>query len=366
MVVRCLTSVGLAVALVVGVSLTSAPVSGQAQGGLSKPVVSPKVPRTPDGKPDLQGTWDVSTVTPLERPKEFAGRLVMTDEEASKQEGSEKARIERGAKPSDPNREAPKIDGNVGGYNNFWIARGDRILRINGQARSSIIVDPPDGKVPEQTPEAKKRNAVARGSVALPQSDAPENIQAQGAGAFDDIELRPLAERCIMAFGSSSGPPTMPNYFYNNLKQIVQTRDSVLIFVEMVHDARIVRMNPQHVPSSIRSWMGDSVGRWDGDTLVIETTNFTHKTRYRGSSENLKVTERFTRTDEKTILYQFTIEDKATWAKPWSGEYVWHLTNEPIYEYACHEHNYAMGDIMRGERLLDAEKEKGEGAKKGK
>jgi hypothetical protein len=353
------------VALFVGVLLAQAPVAGQAQGGLSKPVVSAKVPRTPDGKPDLHGTWDVSTVTPLERPKEFTA-LVMTDDEARKLEGNESARIERGAKPSDPNREAPKIDGNVGGYNNFWIARGNRVLRINGQARTSVIVDPADGKVPEQIPEAKKRNAAARGSVALPQSDAPENIQTQGPGAFDDIELRPLAERCIMAFGSSSGPPTLPNYFYNNLKQIVQTPDSVLIFVEMVHDARMVKMNAQHAPSHIRSWMGDSTGRWDGDTLVIETTNFTHKTRYRGSSQNLKVTERLTRTDENTILYQFTIEDPSTWSRPWSGEYTWHLTNERIYEYACHEHNYAMGDIMRGERLLDAERESGEGAKKEK
>jgi hypothetical protein len=364
MFARCLTSVGLAVALLVGVSLASAPVAGQAQGGRSKPVISPKIPRTPDGKPDLHGTWDVSTVTPLERPKELAGRLVMTDEEVRKAEGTEVARVERGAQPSKPDRDAPKIDGNVGGYNNFWIARGNRIMRVNGQARTSIIVDPPDGRVPEQTPEAKKRNAVARGSVALPQSDAPENVQTRGPGAYDDIELRPLAERCIMAFGSSSGPPTLPNYFYNNLKQIVQTRDSVLILIEMVHDARIVGMNAAHAPSHIRNWMGDSIGRWEGDTLVIETTNFTHKTRYRGSSENLKVTERLTLTDAKTILYQFTIEDPSTWSKPWSGEYTWLRTDEQIYEYACHEHNYAMGDIMRGERILDAEKEKEEATKK--
>ena len=361
--VRSLASVGLAVAVVVGVSLATERVAGQAQGGLSKPVVSGKIPRTPDGKPDLQGNWDVSTVTPLERPAEFAGRVALTDEESRKLQGNEAARIGRGAQPSSPNRDAPKIDGNVGGYNNFWIARGDRVLRINGQARTSIVVDPVDGKVPEQTAEAKKRNAAARGSVALPQSDAPENVQARGAGAFDDIELRPLAERCIMAFGSSSGPPTLPNYFYNNLKQIVQTPDTVLIFIEMVHDARTVRMNATHAPSHIRSWMGDSIGRWEGDTLVIETTNFTHKTRYRGASENLKVTERFTRTDDKTLLYQFTIDDPSTWAKPWSGEYVWLRTDEQIYEYACHEGNYAMGDIMRGERLLDAERER-EGANK--
>jgi len=364
MLARYLSSVGLAVALLVAMTLGTAPLAGQAQGGLSKPVVSGKVPRTPDGKPDFQGTWDVSTVTPLERPADFGGRLVLSDDEVRKLQGNEAARVERGAKPSDPDRGAPKVDGNVGGYNNFWIARGDRILRINGQARSSVIVDPPDGKVPEQTAEAKKRNAVARGSVALPQSDAPENIQVRGAGAFDDIELRPLAERCIMAFGSSSGPPTLPNYFYNNLKQIVQTPQSIMILIEMIHDARIVGMNAQHAPSNIRSWMGDSVGRWEGDTLVIETTNFTQKTRYRGSSENLKVTERLTRTDEKTILYQFTVEDPSTWARPWSGEYTWLKTDDQIYEYACHEHNYAMGDILRGERILDKEKQQEEAPKK--
>ncbi|PYR95868.1 MAG: hypothetical protein DMG12_27725 [Acidobacteria bacterium] len=147
----------------------------------------------------------------------------------------------------------------------------------------------------------------------------------------------------------------LPNYFYNNLHQIVQTRDAVMILTEMVHDARIVRMNAQHLPKKIRKWMGDSVGHWEGDTLVVDTTNFTDKTRFRGSSEDLHVIERFSRVDPKTLLYRFTIEDPATWAKAWTGEYTWPATGEHIYEYACHEANYALGDVLRGARLREAD-----------
>ena len=154
----------------------------------------------------------------------------------------------------------------------------------------------------------------------------------------------------------------MPTYFYNNLHQIVQTRDSVMILTEMVHDARIIRMNAQHAPKTIRKWLGDSVGRWEGDTLVVDTTNFTDKTRFRGSSENLRVIERFTRVDARTLRYQFTIEDPSTWTRPWTGEYTWPITDEHIYEYACHEGNYAMGNILRGARLKEAD----EAAKKTK
>jgi len=167
------------------------------------------------------------------------------------------------------------------------------------------------------------------------------------------VELRPLGERCILGFGSTSGPPTLPNYFYNNYKQIVQTPDHVMILVEMVHDVRIIPLNKPHAPAAVRKWMGDSVGRWDGDTLVVETTNFTNKTRFRGSSENVKVTERFTRTDDGTILYRFTVDDPSTWVTPWTGEYPWVATTERIYEYACHEGNYALQNILRGARAQE-------------
>jgi 2-phospho-L-lactate transferase/gluconeogenesis factor (CofD/UPF0052 family) len=156
-----------------------------------------------------------------------------------------------------------------------------------------------------------------------------------------------------MGFGSTSGPPVLPNYFYNNLHQIVQTPDSVLILTEMVHDARVVRMNSEHAPKSIRKWMGDSIGRWEGDTLVVDTTNFTDKTRYRGSTQDLHIVERFTRVDAKTLLYRFTVEDPNTWEKPWTGEYPWTATSEQMYEYACHEGNYALGNILRGARLKE-------------
>jgi hypothetical protein len=164
-----------------------------------------------------------------------------------------------------------------------------------------------------------------------------------------------IAERCILGFGSTSGPPTLPNYFYNNLKQIVQTPDTIVILNEMVHDARIIRMNAEHLPPTIRRWMGDSVGRWEGDTLVVDTTNFTSKTQFQGASENLHVIERFKRVDASTLLYQFTVEDPTTWDRPWTGEYPWVATSEPLYEYACHEGNYSLEGILRGARLAERE-----------
>jgi hypothetical protein len=210
--------------------------------------------------------------------------------------------------------------------------------------------------VPPYNEAARKRLAAAR---ATPISSAAERAALEGAnpppGAFDNPEQRPLSERCLLGFGSTSGPPALPDYFYNDLHQIVQTPDSIMILSEMVHDARIVRMNAQHLPQNIRRWMGDSVGHWEGDTLVVDTTNFNDKTRFRGSTENLHVIERFTRLDDKTLLYRFTIEDADTWDRPWNGEYTWPATDKPIYEYACHEGNYALGGILRGARRQEAE-----------
>jgi len=309
-------------------------------------------PRTPDGHPDLQGVYNVETITPVERPDGIAS-LIITEDEARKLERAEVTRVERAAEPSPVDRTAGAVGANVGGYNNFWIQRGSKVIRMEGQYRSSLIIDPPNGKIPPQLPEAKTRNSTPPGRVARPTSDAPENLNPQGQGAFDDPEIRPLAERCIIAFGSSSGPPTLPNYFYNNLKQIVQTKDRIMILVEMVHDARIIRMNQPHLPSHIKKWMGDSVGRWEGDTLVVDTTNFTDKTRFRGSSDKLHVVERFTRIDANTLLYRFTIEDPTTWPTSWTGEYPWNATSEQIYEYACHEANYAMYNIMSGARYQE-------------
>jgi hypothetical protein len=175
------------------------------------------------------------------------------------------------------------------------------------------------------------------------------------------MERRPLAERCLVGFGSAAGPPALP-VLYNNLHTIVQTRDTVVILNEMNHDARIVRMNAEHLPPTVRKWFGDSVGRWEGDTLVVDTTNFTEKTRFRGSSANLHVIERISRLNAKTLLYRFTVEDPTTWATSWTGEYTWPVTDTLMYEYACHEGNYGLEDIMRGARQRDRDQE---AAKKG-
>jgi hypothetical protein len=321
-----------------------------------------RVPRMPDGKPDLQGIYDLAMLTPLERPAGLPA--VLTDEEASKLEKRAADSAHAGALPIDGNRSAPPKGGdgsvgpagNVGGYNSFWLDRGTHYSTVDGQKRSSIIIDPPDGRVPALTPEARQRSAAARAFLRQT-SDQTESSDPglEPAGAYDDPERRPLGERCLLGFGSTSGPPILPNYFYNNLHQIVQTSDAVMILTEMVHDARIIRLNAQHAPANIRSWLGDSVGRWDGDTLVVETTNFTDKTRFRGSSsDSLKVTERFTRVDTNTLKYRFTIEDPRTWEKPWTGEYTWPVTADHLYEYACHEANYALGNILRGARVREA------------
>jgi len=322
-----------------------------------------KMPRTADGHPDLQGMYDLATITPIERPS--GAPAAYTQEEARKLEMAADKLRSQGDQPIDGNRKAPPkggdgsvgAAGNVGGYNTGWLDPGSTLTVVDGQARSSIIIDPPDGRGPQLTPVAQER-AMSAAVRARPTSDAQESNDPgleKAPGAYDDPERRPLGERCLLGFGSTSGPPALPDYFYNNLHQIVQTPETVMILTEMVHDARIIRMNAQHLPKTIRLWMGDSVGRWEGDTLVVDTTNFTNKTRFRGSTENLHVVERFTRVDSKTLLYRFTIEDPDTWSRPWTGEYSWPATDGRIYEYACHEGNYALTDILKGARLRERE-----------
>jgi hypothetical protein len=332
----------LGIALV-GCALALASLHGQAPkpAGTAKPWA---VPRTPDGKPDLQGNWTNETLTPIERPQGVSN-LILSEEEARRLEGNMAARRDRLSEPSDPDRPAPPkggdgstgAAGNVGGYNNFWLAPGEKVARIDGAARSSLVVDPPDGRVPALTDDARKRQAAAAAA-------------RRGFGQYDHPELRPLAERCITSFGSNAGPPMLPNYFYNNNYTIVQTRDHVMILVEMVHDARVIRIGGQRLPKHIRPWYGDSIGRWEGDTLVVETTNFHPSQVFRGASENLKVIERFTRTGPDTILYKFTIDDPTTFTRPWSGEVPFNRMDELIYEYACHEGNYALSNVLSGER----------------
>jgi hypothetical protein len=320
---------------------------------------------TPDEPPDLTGTYETATLTPLQRPVAFGDKLFLTAEEAAEIATSERALAERLGAPSDPEREAPPVGGdgspgpygNVGGYNFLWIDRGTEAFELDGRRRTSIIVDPPNGRLPPMTPEAEAR---AAHRALLYKENAGDNqgvawwLDIEGPGPYDDPEQRPLGERCLLGFGSTSGPPSLP-VLYNNLKRIVQTKDHVLILVEMVHDARIIRLNSEHLPRHVRKWMGDSVGHWEGDTLVVDTTNFTKTPALPNASENLHVVERFTRVDAETIRYQFTVEDPTVWTAPWSGEYPWIATDDPIYEYACHEANYSFEGILRGARLLERE-----------
>src|SRR5262245_46496717 len=349
----------LLIGVAVLVAIAGVSIMGQSGGSTAKKVTA-GVKRMPDGHPDLQGMYDLATLTPMERP--VGAKAVLTEAEAAALENRVAQQRERADAPIKGDRDAPPVGGdgttgafgNVGGYNNFWLDPGSTYTIVNGERRTSLIVDPPDGRVPPLTAEARARAAANR---ARPTSDAAESRDPglEPAGSYDDPERRPLGERCILGFGSTSGPPALPDYFYNNLHQIVQTPDTVMILTEMVHDARIIRIGGEHLPKTIRKWMGDSVGHWEGDTLVVDTTNFTDKTRFRGSTENLHVIERFTRIDANTLLYRFTVEDPATWDRPWTGEFIWPSTNDQMFDYACHEANYSLENILRGARLREAE-----------
>ncbi len=318
--------------------MLAAALPGQTRNAAPQPKAkSWTVPRTTDGHADLQGIWTNATITPLERAAAMAGKATLTDAEAVVLEKNASAELAKVDGASEHPLLAAAGSNGTGGYNVLFIDRGSEFARVDGVKRTSLIVDPPEGKVPPTTPEARQRNA---GLI--------------GMGRYDSVKDRPLAERCLLGFGSTSGPPMLP-VLYNNNYQIVQTPDHVMILVEMVHDARIVRMNGKHPGPEVRQWLGDSIGRWDGDTLVVDTTNFTNRTRFRGSSENLHVIERFTRTDANTILYRVTIDDPTTFTKIWTLEYPFVTAEGPIYEYACHEGNYALTDILGGARKADAE-----------
>ena len=357
---------------------------GARAGQAPAPKQAWSMPRTPDGHPDLQGSWSNATITPLERPDSLlnlpgaygiafgkarkAGAdasakpepvgAVLTAEQVKIVERTVAERNASLGEPSDPNRPAPPqggdgstgAAGNVGGYNSFWLDPGERVAVVNGELRSSLVVDPPSGKIPPLTPEAKQRLERAAAST--------------GQGEYDHPELRPLSERCLLSFGSNAGPPMLPNYFYNNNYRIAQTKDHVMILVEMVHDVRVVRMGGEHLPAQVRPWMGDSIGRWEGDTLVVETTNFPAKQWFGAASENRRVIERFTRVDAGTILYRFTIEDPTTYTASWSGELPFRATTDQIYEYACHEGNYALANVLSGARAQEREAASGSGEKR--
>jgi len=295
-------------------------------------------PRTPDGQPDLQGTWTNATVTPFQRPAELGTKQFFTPEEAA---AFAKQRVEQG--------NADRIEGERGAadlarraYNNFWVDRGTHVSKT---MRTSLVVDPPDGRIPPMTPEAQKKFDAFHAPLAQHASDGPED--------------RSLTERCIL-FGAS-GPPMFPEP-YNNNYQIVQSRGWVAIVAEMNHATRTIPLDGSpHLPPQIRSWAGDSRGHWEGDTLVVDTTNFkpSEQSRfgvaYSGgmSDENLHVIERFRRIDPETILYQATVEDPTVYTKPWTVELSMSRRSDRIYEYACHEGNYGMLGILSGARAQE-------------
>jgi hypothetical protein len=328
-----------------------------------------KVSRTPSGHPDLSGSYDAATLTPMQRPEEFGDNLELTKEQAEKilQENRERRAARdanRGpATEAPPKGGAPPVGvgdeflessgaGSVGGYNNFWVDPGNDVFTIDGKFRTSIIVDPKNGRMPAMTVEAMKRGA-ERAKLRRPNDGTAWWLDADlAAGPYDGPEMLGISERCILGFTGAT--PTLPS-LYNNFKRVVQTDDYVMIEIEMVHDARIVRMDSEHAPAGIRKWLGDSTGRWDGDTLVVDTTNFHPQSGVRGGGENTHVVERFTKLENGDVLYRFTVDDASTWTAPWTGEYIWRASDERVWEYACHEGNYAMGNILRGARLLEKE-----------
>jgi len=311
-----------------------------------EPRVQPvwKVPRTDLGQPDLQGIWTNATLTPVERDTKFGTKLVISEQEALALESENTEFRDEQNKPTDPSlgiEDLPKdcgggFSGVNCGYNNFWVDPGSHLLTLNGERRTSIIVSPDNGRMPAPTPKGQARMMALYAAY-------------RGKNGADGPEVRPLGERCILSFDSSAGPPMLP-LLYNNIYQIVQSKDVVLIHVEMVHDVRMVRLNAKPRPDAIRQWMGDSIGHWDGDTLVIETANFRKDQSYRGSSENTKIVERLTRVSPTQIFYEFTLEDPENFSAPIKGELAFNATNEKIYEYACHEGNYALPGILAGAR----------------
>ncbi|HEY7798064.1 MAG TPA: hypothetical protein VIA80_04820 [Hyphomonadaceae bacterium] len=296
-------------------------------------------PRTPDGKPDLQGDWTNSSITTLERTSSSLP-LVLNAEQIRRLESSRAQQAAADAAPTPVSQGAPQAGGAIGGYNLFWIDRGSKVGVVKGEARSSWIVDPADGKMPV----SDEGRARIRTILSKRNEDGPEGMNP--------------ADRCLIGSRGSGGPP-MLNNIYNNTYQIVQTQTHVMINVEMMHDARIIRLQQDHKPAAVTQWLGDSVGHWEGDTLVVVTKGWN---RWHGDyepvylSERATVTERFTRTGPEEITYEFTVDDPGFYTRPWKGEMVFTPSNGPVYEVACHEGNYALKHILQGARILDERK----------
>ena len=325
---RVLVSASVAAFLVALVSLGAAPTMAQTA-----------VQRTAWGQPDLQGIWDFRTITPLERPEDLGDKAFLTAEEAEELRQERVARNEELLnRPAERTEVADQVDqrkdGTPGFYNNFWLDEGTRTV---GTRRTSLVIDPPNGRIPALSPAGKTRVDAGR-----------EHRRAHPSDSWLD---RTIPDRCILGF--NAGPPITPLGYNQNL-QVFQTEDYVVLLTEMVHTARIVPLDGRPALEGVPQWSGDSRGYWDGDTLVVETSNFYIQNRWRGSTETRTLVERLTRVDADTLDYTFTVTDPDTWTSPWTASIPMRRTDVPMYEYACHEGNYAMPNILAGERALEA------------
>ena len=311
-------------------------------------------PRLADGKPDLQGVWDFRTLTPLQRPADRADQALLTPEEAAEIEAAAVQRAIEADRPSEIRTEPLPVGGNVGGYNNFWFDRGAGVVDDH---RTSLIVDPPDGRIPEAQPDAKQQETTNDDTSA---PDRPVRFRVGGIGTHGP-EDRGLAERCLLGF--NTGPPIVPGGYNQNM-QLFQTPDHVVILNEMVHDARIVPLDGRDpLPAGMRQWMGSSRGHWEGDTLVVETTNFTGLTASFapsvrsavGTGATLHLTERFSRIAGDTLLYEFTVNDPTSFTRPFTAAVPMKRGAAPLFEYACHEGNYGMLNLLSGARAQERE-----------
>jgi hypothetical protein len=319
------------VAVIAATASVLAQSSGTAVGARK---ASTRLPRTAEGHPDLQGVWNYATVTPLERPNDLGAKTVLSDEEAAEFE-------QREADKADHDKNKP-VD-IVGNYNEFWYD-GDK--KVVGTKRTSLIVDPHDGRLPPQTPEADRRDA----AIAAARRGVGRHEPTPG-GWVEELGPGGLQVRCILGF--NSGPPMTPAAYNQNM-QIFQTPDYVVILNEMIHNARVIPMDGRP-HGSLPQWVGNSRGRWEGDTLVVDTTNFKRETAFLSgkTTSKLHLIERFSRVNADTLLYQFTVDDPNVWTRPWTAEIAMTTNRDRIYEYACHEGNYGLVGILGGARTKD-------------
>ena len=350
-------------------TITSAAFAGAAVAQSSAPGFTP--PKTSWGAPDLQGYWSNASITDMQRSPDYPN-LVMTEAEVAKMEGSDyyNNRTREDAKPNRP-EDVKLLDGtdllSGGGYNAFWVDQGSHVGRVKGTPRSSWIVEPANGRIPRKGAAAVEARPAASAPRPTGAAAPTGTVQGPGAvdrnagggfGSYDNPETRPMGERCIIGFGNTGGP-VMTNVLYNNTYQIVQSPTHAMILVEMVHDARIVPIfgsaaeaRASFRPGVIKQWLGDSVGWYEGASLVVETRNV-HPQQRGFISKDGVLTERFSRWDDKQIVYEFTVDDPSQYAQAWKGEMAFNLSAEPSYEYACHEGNYAMEGILAGARAQE-------------